>query len=151
METVIGIVAHETGRLAVLGPPLRFAAGTYQSGADRHTVSIRDSRSTPAGAAGAVRRLVEDDHAALVLTLGGTATVPAVARACAEFGVPCLSTTLPWQVLGARRGLSFHACWGLDDIAAAFASAWARVPGLAAVGCLWNAGAQGAALRSADS
>jgi branched-chain amino acid transport system substrate-binding protein len=66
-------------------------------------------------------------------------------------GVPCVSTTLPWQVLGQRRGLSFHACWGLDDIAAAFASAWARVPGATAVGCLWNAGPQGAALRSAES
>lgn len=144
---MIGVVAHETGRLAVLGAPLRFAAracGTYP-------VSIRDSRSTPSGAADAVRRLVTQDRAALVLTLGGTATVPAVARACAEFGVPCLSTTLPWQVLGPRQGLSFHACWGLDDIAAAFASAWTRVPGIDAVGCLWNAGAQGAALRSPES
>jgi branched-chain amino acid transport system substrate-binding protein len=151
MNSVIGVVAHETGRLAALGTPLRFAARTYQRGAGRHTVSIRDSLSTPEGAADAVRRLVQHDRAALVLTLGGTATVPSVARACAEFGVPCVSTTLPWQVLGERRGLSFHACWGLDDIAAAFASAWARVPGVDSVGCLWNAGPQGAALRSAES
>ncbi|HEV3361904.1 MAG TPA: ABC transporter substrate-binding protein [Pseudonocardiaceae bacterium] len=156
MDTVIGVVAHGTGRLAALGTPLRFAAQAYEDGAARRgggrpTVSIRDSRSTPDGAADAVRRLVEDERAALILTLGGTATVPAVARACAEVGVPCLSTTLPWQVLGERRGLGFHACWGLDDIAAAFASAWARVPGIDALGCLWNAGPQGAALRSAES
>jgi branched-chain amino acid transport system substrate-binding protein len=151
MDTVIGVVAHATGRLAALGAPLRFAAQAYQRGAARPPVSIRDSRSTPAGAADAVRRLVQHDRARLVLTLGGTATVPAVARACAEFGVPCVSTTLPWQVLGQRRGLSFHACWGLDDIAAAFASAWARVPDADSVGWLWNAGPQGAALRSAES
>lgn len=148
---MIGVVAHETGRLATLGVPLRFAARAYQRGADRHSVSIRDSQSTPDGAAEAVRRLVLDDRAALVLTLGGTATVPSVARACAELGVPCVSTTLPWQVLGPRQGLSFHACWGLDDIAAAFAWAWARVPGIESVGCLWNSGPQGAALRSAES
>ncbi|HEY4022308.1 MAG TPA: ABC transporter substrate-binding protein [Pseudonocardiaceae bacterium] len=151
MDTVIGVVAHASGRLAALGPPLRFAAQAYQRGTGRQQVSIRDSRSTPDGAADAVRRLVKEDHAAIVLTLGGTATVPSVASACAEFGVPCVSTTLPWQVLGERRGLSFHACWGLDDIAAAFASAWARAPGAESVGCLWNAGPQGAALRSAES
>lgn len=148
---MIGVVAHETGRLATLGAPLRFAAHTYPRGRDRHRVSIRDSRSTAAGAADAVRRLVREDRATLVLTLGGTATVLAVARACAESGVPCVSTTLPWQVLGERQGLSFHLCWGLDDIAAAFASAWARVPGIESVGCLWNSGPQGAALRSAES
>jgi branched-chain amino acid transport system substrate-binding protein len=147
---MIGVVAHETGRLATLGAPLRFAARAYER-VGGHAVSIRDSRSTPDGAADAVRRLVRDDRATLVLTLGGTATVPAVARACAELGVPCVSTTLPWQVLGARQGLSFHACWGLDDIAAAFAAAWARVPGIDAVGCLWNDGPQGGALRSAES
>jgi branched-chain amino acid transport system substrate-binding protein len=147
---MIGVVAHETGRLATLGVPLRFAAQAYRR-VGRHRASIRDSRSTPAGAAEAVRRLVHDDRATLVLTLGGTATVPAVARACAELGVPCVSTTLPWQVLGARQGLSFHACWGLGDIAAAFASAWARVPGIESVGCLWNSGPQGAALRAPGS
>ena len=147
---MIGVVAHETGRLATLGAPLRFAARACER-VGGHPVSIRDSRSTPAGAADAVRRLVQDDRATMVLTLGGTATVPAVARACAELGVPCVSTTLPWQVLGARQGLSFHACWGLEDIAAAFASAWARVPGIESIGCLWNDGPQGAALRAAES
>src|SRR5437899_6407566 len=145
---MIGVVAHETGRLATLGVPLRFAARTYQRAGGRHPVSIRDSRSTQAGAADAVRRLVLNDRAALVLTLGGTATVPSVARACAELDVPYVSTTLPWQVLGARQGRGLHVCWGLDDIAAAFASAWRRVPGIEAVGCLWNSGPQGAALRS---
>ena len=45
---MIGVVAHETGRLATLGPPLRFAAQAYQRVGD-HGVSIPDSRSTPEG------------------------------------------------------------------------------------------------------
>jgi branched-chain amino acid transport system substrate-binding protein len=155
MDTVIGVVAHQTGRLAALGAPLRFAAAAYQhsAGGSRFAVSIRDSSSTPGDAHEAATRLVERDGAALVLTLGGTHAVPSVARACQRLGVPCLSTTLPWQVYrtAVDPGLSFHACWGLDDIAAAFADVWARVPGADSVGCLWNSGPQGAALRSADS
>ncbi|WP_346130599.1 hypothetical protein [Lentzea roselyniae] len=88
----------------------------------------------------------------LVLTLGGTHTLPAVAAACEEFGVPGVSTTLPWQVYQACRGVaepawSFHFCWGLDDIAGAFADMWDGVAEHATVGCLWNNGVQGTALR----
>ncbi|HEX3782910.1 MAG TPA: ABC transporter substrate-binding protein [Pseudonocardiaceae bacterium] len=154
MDTVIGVVAHQTGRLAALGAPLRFAAEAYRLGAgtDRFPVSIRDSASTPAGADDAVRRLVEEDGAALVVTLGGTHTVPAVALAGRRLGVPCLSTTLPWQVYRSKAGVGgYHACWGLDDIADAFADLWARVPDADSVGCLWNSGPQGAALRARDS
>jgi branched-chain amino acid transport system substrate-binding protein len=167
MDTVIGVVAHQTGRLAALGSPLRFAAEAYSrgGGADRFAVSIRDSSSTQNGARDAVTKLVERDAAALVVTLGGTHAVPAIARACQELGVPCLSTTLPWQVYraavndsdsdsdgdGDGDGWGYHACWGLDDIAAAFADVWARVPGADSVGCLWNSGPQGAALRAEES
>ncbi len=167
MDTVIGVVAHQTGRLSALGAPLCFAAEAYRrsAGGSRFAVSIRDSASTPDGAREAVARLVGRDGAALVITLGGTHTVPAVARAARRLGVPCLSTTLPWQVYRAAIGTGksihtsdtigagggYHACWGLDDIATAFAAAWARVPGADAVGCLWNSGPQGVALRAADS
>ncbi|URN12178.1 ABC transporter substrate-binding protein [Streptomyces radiopugnans] len=54
------------------------------------------------------------------------------ADACEEAGVPCVSSTFPWQVYyygrGARESTPFrwtyHFCWGLDDIAEVFADLW---------------------------
>ncbi|MDQ0383267.1 hypothetical protein J2S54_000087 [Streptomyces sp. DSM 42143] len=56
--------------------------------------------------------------------MAGTQVLPAVADACEELGVPCLSATFPWQASvhsrGADRGHAFrwtyHFAWGLDDI-----------------------------------
>lgn len=82
--------------------------------------------------------------------MGGTEVLPAVAGQCAASGVACVSTALPWQVHRDRVGVTpwaFHLCWGIDDIGAVFAALWMRVAPDAVVGCLWNDGPQGAALR----
>ncbi|MDQ2588730.1 ABC transporter substrate-binding protein [Saccharothrix yanglingensis] len=142
---LIGVVLASTGRLAPLGVPLDFAARALPWPVD---VLVRDSASTADGARAAVASLAEAG-ARLVVTLGGTETLPAVATACVEREVPCVSTTLPWQVFAARvpdAGWAFHFGWGLDDIAEVFADLWERV-GPVRVGCLWNDGAQGRALR----
>lgn len=130
--------------------PLDFVARALPWPVD---VLVRDSASTPEGARAAALSLA-DAGVRVVVTLGGTETLPAVARACTEREVPCVSTTLPWQVFADevfgdahRPGWAFHFSWGLDDIAAVFADLWERLGPALTVGCLWNDGTQGRALR----
>ncbi|MFI9812570.1 ABC transporter substrate-binding protein [Saccharothrix variisporea] len=147
---LIGVVLAATGRLAPLGVPLDFVARALSWPVD---VLVRDSASTPDGARAAALSLA-DAGARVVVTLGGTRTLPAVARACTEREVPCVSTTLPWQVFHAevfdddhRPGWAFHFSWGLDDIADVFTDLWEHLGPARRVGCLWNDGTQGTALR----
>lgn len=149
-KPLIGIVLARTGRLAPLGAALDFVAGALPWPVD---VLVHDSRSTPQGARAAVSALA-DAGVRAVVTLGGTETLPAVARACTEREVPCVSTTLPWQVFAAevfgddhRPGWAFHFSWGVDDIAEVFTDLWEHLGAARRVGCLWNDGTQGRALR----
>ncbi|MFD5476439.1 ABC transporter substrate-binding protein [Streptomyces hawaiiensis] len=155
----VGVAVARSGRLASLGDPLDFAltwlepklAGRGPAGYSMRLVS-RDTRSCAEGARQAVEELVGQENAAIVVTLAGTEVLPAVADACEAAGVPCLSSTFPWQVYYYGRGAdddrpfdwTYHFCWGLDDIAGVFADLWERVDGpRQPVGCLWNDGPQG--------
>ncbi|CAM3529369.1 ABC transporter substrate-binding protein [Kibdelosporangium persicum] len=142
---LIGVVLAATGRLTPLGTPLDFVTGALHWPVG---VLIRDSGSTTGGARAAALSLV-DAGVRVVVTLGGTETLPAVASACTEREVPCVSTTLPWQVFAAghRPGWAFHFGWGLDDIATVFADLWEYLGQARVVGCLWNDKTQGQALR----
>ncbi|MER7108198.1 ABC transporter substrate-binding protein [Streptomyces sp. NPDC000229] len=144
----VGVVVARTGRLARLGDPLAYAVDLLAPKLrGRLRLVGRDSRSCAEGARQAVRELVEVEQARIVLTLAGTEVLPAVADACEEASVPCLSSTFPWQVYhygGRRRRWTYHFCWGLDDIAEVFADLWEAAGGTERkVGCLWNDGPQG--------
>ncbi|MFF4951473.1 ABC transporter substrate-binding protein [Streptomyces chattanoogensis] len=166
-DLCIGAVVPHTGRLAALGDPLSYVIGRLGSrlpavadGARRRRLRIvcRDSRSDPAVARRVTRELAERDGVRLVVTMAGTKVLPAVADACEELGVPCLSTTFPWQAYvygrGATRkrpfGWTYHFAWGLDDIADVFAEMWERIGPGRKVGCLWNDDLQGRLLRDGD-
>jgi branched-chain amino acid transport system substrate-binding protein len=158
-ELCIGVVVPRTGRLCRLGDPLLFAATLlaprlrYVVGGDRrHAVRLicRDSRSDPDTARAVVRDLAREHQVRIVVTMAGTKVLPAVADSCELLGVPCVSTTFPWQAFVYGRGggpfrWTYHFAWGLDDIADVFADMWERVGG--AVGCLWNDDLQGRLLR----
>ncbi|MFE0452414.1 ABC transporter substrate-binding protein [Streptomyces sp. NPDC058914] len=163
-QLTIGVVAPLTGRLAPLGKPLTYVLKALapqlehiRNGNRRYDVSvaIRDSRSDPAAARQAVHDLVTTEQAHLVLTMAGTQVPPAVADACEELRVPCLSTTFPWQAYVHSRGdglrhcfrWTYHFAWGLDDIATVFAHMWEQIDVTHAVGCLWNDDLQGSLLR----
>lgn len=164
----IGIVVHRTGRLAGLGRPLGFAAEAFgartpelvtQAGLRGLEVRLADSGSTASGARAAAEWLARGERVELVLTLGGTSTLPAVVETCRAAAVPCVSTTLPWQAYRAALPVgeavgppsAFHFCWGLDDIAHVFADAWSVVRPAARVGCLWNSGVHGQLLRRPEN
>ncbi|CAL9327792.1 hypothetical protein SUDANB37_00032 [Streptomyces sp. enrichment culture] len=164
----VGVAVARSGRLASLGDPLDFVlnwmapklAGRGPGGYSIRLVS-RDTRSCAQGAREAVEELVRDENAAIVVTLAGTEVLPAVADACEAAGVPCLSSTFPWQVYYYGRGAdddrpfewTYHFCWGLDDIADIFADLWERVDDSGSrkpVGCLWNDGPQGTWSRNPE-
>ncbi|WP_228988752.1 ABC transporter substrate-binding protein [Streptomyces sp. DH8] len=157
-------MAPLTGRLAPLGKPLTYVLkalapqlGHVRNGNRRYdvTVAVRDSRSDPGAARQAVHDLVTLDQAHIVLTMAGTQVLPAVAEACEELRIPCVSTTFPWQAYVHARGASpghafrwtYHFAWGLDDIAGVFARMWEQIDGPHTVGCLWNDDFQGTLLR----
>lgn len=153
---IIGVVLARTGRLAPLGEPVDFVADLLAPKLRAGLVGIpieiavRDSASTVAGARAATERLITEDGARIVITVGGSAVLPAVAGTCHRLGTPCVSTTLPWQVYRDScppSDRAFHFCWGLDDVASVFADMWERAAGRTTVGCLWNDGSQGRALR----
>lgn len=160
----IGAVVPQTGRLAALGAPLSFVIDMLASrrsqlrnGGRSYQLrfATRDSRSDPVHARRAVRDLVEHDQADVVITMAGTKVLPAVADTCEDLGVPCISTTFPWQAYMYSRAddlrhefaWTFHFAWGLDDIANVFADIWERLGGTQRVGCLWNDDLQGQLLR----
>jgi branched-chain amino acid transport system substrate-binding protein len=164
-ELCIGAVIPRTGRLSRLGDPLSFVLDLLAP-AVTHVVNDgrrrdlrlagRDSRSDPAVARRAVHELVEHERAQIVLTLGGTQVLPAVADTCEELGVPCVSTTFPWQAYVYGRdgdpsrpfAWTYHFAWGLDDIADVFTEMWRLcAPRSAPVGCLWNDQLPGRLLR----
>ncbi|ONK15198.1 ABC transporter substrate-binding protein [Streptomyces sp. MP131-18] len=158
----IGAVVPLTGRLAPLGTPLSFVlralaprlARLHGGGRRRVRIAVRDSRSDPAAARLAVRQLAVEERAQIVLTMAGTHVLPAVTETCEALGVPCVSTTFPWQAYVHARGAegrppfrwTYHFAWGLDDIAAVFAELWESAGG-GTVGCLWNDDLQGHLLR----
>jgi branched-chain amino acid transport system substrate-binding protein len=96
---LIGFVLAATGRLTRLGAPLDFVTRVLHWPMD---VLVRDSGSTADGARAAALSLA-DAGVRVVVTLGGTETLPAVTDAYTEREVPCVSTTLPWQVFAAER------------------------------------------------
>jgi branched-chain amino acid transport system substrate-binding protein len=163
-ELCIGVVGPRTGRLSRLGDPLLFAVALLAprlryvvNGERRYAVRLicRDSRSDPGTARAAVADLVHEHRARIVVTMAGTKVLPAVADSCEELGVPCLSTTFPWQAFvygrdgepGVPFRWTYHFAWGLDDIADVFADMWESVGATPTVGCLWNDDLQGRLLR----
>jgi branched-chain amino acid transport system substrate-binding protein len=161
-EVCVGAVVPRTGRLATLGDPLSFvlewlgpALARPAGDGPRIRTAWRDNRSAPADARRAVEELVREDGAHVVVTMAGTKVLPAVADTCEELGVPCVSTTFPWQAFVYGRGggpehpfrFTYHFAWGLDDIAGVFAGLWERLGPARTVGCLWNDDLQGRLLR----
>lgn len=158
----IGVVTALSGRLAPLGEPVTHVIDLLGPRLLRGMAGVpiellvRDSRSEPEGARAAAEALIREGGVDVVVTVGGSQVLPSVADTCERLAVPCVSTTLPWEVFYFGRGGSedrpfrwtYQFCWGLGDIAAAFADLWRQVAPDAVVGCLWNDGTQGRALRS---
>lgn len=142
----IGYVSPQTGPLAGFGDVDKFVlAGIrklsgkgIQNGATVYPVEIlvRDSQSDSNRAAEVASDLILNEGVDLMLVGSTPTNVNPVADQCELNGVPCLSTTTPWQPWffgrGGKPGVGFqwtyHFFWGLEDIENVYTDMWSRIP-----------------------
>lgn len=120
-------------------------------------IFLADTQSSPIRASQVARELINGRNVDLMLTSSTPETVNPVADACEAAGVPCLSTTAPWEAFyfgrGARPGepspfrWSYHFCFGVADFAELYADQWNKVETNKIVAVLLPNDADGNAIR----
>ncbi|MCB1395048.1 MAG: ABC transporter substrate-binding protein [Rhodobacter sp.] len=167
-ETIrIGFVGPRSGPLGVFGdgdPFLvehfnRTQADGIEIGGRRYGVQIvlADTQSDPVRGSLVTRDLITGDAPDLVITASTPETVNPVADACEAAGVPCLSTTAPWESFyfgrGARPGepspfrWTYHFCFGTGNFVTLYDDQWRKVETNRKVGILAPNDADGNAIR----
>lgn len=150
----IGYVSPQTGPLAGFGEVDQFVlAGVNTAFKDgikiagkTHPVEIivKDSQSNPNRAAEVAAELILKNGVDLMLVGSTPENANPVSDQCELNGVPCISTTCPWQPWFFGRGgdpkkgfeWAYHFFWGLEDIIAVFTNIWKDVPTNKVVGML---------------
>ena len=150
----IGYVTPQTGPLAGFGEVDSFVLqGIHAAfkngitiGGKTHAVEIlvKDSQSNPNRAADVAAELILKNGIDLMLVGSTPENTNPVSDQCELNGVPCISTTCPWQPWFFGRGgdpkkgfdWAFHFFWGLEDIIAVFTNMWKDLPTNKVVGLL---------------
>jgi branched-chain amino acid transport system substrate-binding protein len=142
-----GAVSSQSGSLAGFGESDAFVFGQVRRtlkdglkiGGRFYPVEIRvrDNASDPARASEVARDLI-DSGIDMMVVAGAPETVNPVADACEAAGVPCLSSSAPWQpwYFGRQKDpahpkpfkWTYHFFWGLEDIIRVFGELWQQVP-----------------------
>ncbi len=141
-----GAVSSQSGSLAGFGESDAFVFQQVRReledglriGGSSHPVEIlvRDNASDPDRAGEVARDLISSDIDLMVVA-GAPETVNPVADACERAGVPCLSSSAPWQpwYFGRQRDpahprdfqWTYHFFWGLEDIIRVFGGLWRQI------------------------
>lgn len=150
----IGYVSPQTGPLAGFGEVDQFVLTgirqAFKSGltiaGKTHPVEIlvKDSQSNPNRAAEVAAELILKNGVDLMLVGSTPENANPVSDQCELNGVPCISTTCPWQPWFFGRGgdpkkgfeWAYHFFWGIEDIIAVFTNIWKGVPTNKTVGLL---------------
>jgi len=142
-----GAVSSQSGSLAGFGASDAFVFGqirrTLKDGLEIGgrsypvEIRVRDNASDPARASEVARDLIDSDVDMMVVA-GAPETVNPVADACERAGVPCLSSSSPWQpwYFGRQKNpvrpkpfkWTYHFFWGLEDIIRVFGGLWQQIP-----------------------
>jgi len=164
----IGFISPRTGSLAgfgqtdghVLDLVRKALAGGLTIGGKSFKVEIldRDTQSDPSRAGQLAKTLINSDQVTLMLAVSTPETINPVADACEAAGVPCLSTTMPWEAWYFGRGgkpgqpspfkWSYHFGFGVEEVAESYISAWGLLPTNKKVGVLYPNDADGNAIRA---
>jgi branched-chain amino acid transport system substrate-binding protein len=141
----IGYVTPTTGPLAALGEADDFALkgvrdvlkGGVASATGKVPVEIlvKDSQSNPNRAAEVAGELILQDNIDLMVVGATPENSNPVCDQCELNGVPCISTTTPWQPWFFGRGgdpkkgfeWTYHYFWGVEDILEVFTSIWKQL------------------------
>jgi branched-chain amino acid transport system substrate-binding protein len=94
-----------------------------------------------------------------MLTTNTPETTVPVSDACEAAGVPCISTSTPWEAWYFGRGAkpgepspfrwTYHFFFGVAEVASAYTTMWPQVPTNKKVGVMWPNDADGNAIRAA--
>lgn len=160
----IGYVTPQTGPLAGFGEvdnfvlqgiKAAFKGGITVAGVN-HPVEIlvKDSQSNPNRAAEVAAELILKNGIDLMVVGSSPENANPVSDQCELNGVPCISSTTPWQPWFFGRGgdpkkgfdWAFHFFWGLEDMAAVFTNMWKDLPTNKVVGLLLANDADGNAI-----
>ncbi len=142
----VGYVSPQTGPLAPAGETddfvLKGVREAFKDGVanplGRYPIEIivKDSQSNPNRAAEVAGELILQDNIDLMVVGATPENSNPVSDQCELNGVPCISTTTPWQPWFFGRGgdpatgfqWTYHYFWGIEDIIEVFTSIWNQVP-----------------------
>ena len=168
-ETVkIGFVGPRSGPLGVFGDGDPFLMAAFAArwadgieiGGKTYAVEIvlGDTQSDPVHAAQVTKDLINGAGLDLMITASTPETVNPVADACEAAGMPCLSTTAPWEAFYFGRGgvpgeqsfkWTYHMCFGMANFVTLYDDQWQKVATNRRVGVLIPSDADGNAIRAA--
>ncbi len=163
----VGFIGSRSGPLGVFGEGDPFLVEKFnahmadgvQVGDKRYGVQLilGDTQSDPVRASQVAKDMINSDHVDMMLTSATPENVNPVADACEAAGVPCLSTTAPWESFyfgrGAKPGQpspfkwTYHFCFGVGNFATLYADQWSLVETNRKVGVLLPNDADGNAIR----
>ncbi|MBZ0164352.1 MAG: ABC transporter substrate-binding protein [Notoacmeibacter sp.] len=163
----VGFIGSRSGPLGVFGEGDPFLVDKFnanmadgvQVGDKRYGIQLilGDTQSDPVRASQVAKDMINSDHVDMMLTSATPENVNPVADACEAAGVPCLSTTAPWESFyfgrGAKPGQpspfkwTYHFCFGVGNFATLYADQWSLVETNRKVGVLLPNDADGNAIR----
>ena len=164
----IGFVSPLTGEASsfgvadpyILDLATKALAGGISVGDKTYGVQFlaKDGQSNPQRAAEVAQGLINSDGIDLMLTTSTPEVINPVSDACEAAGVPCISTTCPWEAWVLGRGakltdtapfkFTYIFSFGSQQFTNAFLSGWPQVPTNKKVGAMWPNDADGNAIRA---
>ncbi len=165
----IGFVSPRTGAAASFGEAdgyvldlvrKAFAPGIVVGG-KTYAVQIidKDGQTNPQQGAAVAQELIASDKVDLMLATSTPETTNPVADSCEAAGVPCVTTTVPWEAWYFGRGakpnqpspfkFTYHFAYGTEQFFKSYTAAWPQVPTNKVVGVLLPNDADGNAQRAA--
>ncbi|WP_404405236.1 ABC transporter substrate-binding protein [Pelagibacterium halotolerans] len=163
----IGFIGPRSGPLSPFGEGdavlieqfnMHMAEGV-QAGEKRYGIQLvlGDTQSDPVRASQVAKDMINAEQIDMMLTSSTPETVNPVADTCEAAGVPCLSTTAPWESFYFGRGAkpgepspfrwTYHFCFGVGNFATLYADQWSKVETNKKVGVLLPNDADGNAIR----
>lgn len=163
----IGFVSPQSGPVGIFGDGdpyvldlvRKTVAGGVEAGGKRYKIEFvnKDTQSSPVRAAQVAKDLINGDQVDFMLATSTPEVVNPVADACEAAGVPCLTTTAPWEAFYFGRGAkpgepspfkwTYHFSFGVGNFARLYTDQWSKVPTNKKVGMLLPADADGNAIR----
>lgn len=156
----IGVISPMTGPLSLFGDTDSFtvakitdliAKGVEING-ETYDVEIllRDAQSNPNKASELAGDLILNEGIHLMIPASTTDINNPTADQCELYGVPCISSSSPWQAFVMPRGgadkpfeWTYHFFWGLEDALGTFTGLWKSVETNKKVGMLFPRNADG--------